>query len=270
MLRLVVGGLTVAVAAGVMPAGPASALTSPDPDRPQVTIATTSWFGLLGERIKITGATRAPAPGARVRLEVHYREKGRRGWKVLATKRLDAQSSYTFTDELGSLRRRKYRVVRVADGLHPAARSFPLEVDVFVWQPMLTDLGNFVHEDATMAGRLYPDSYTTTMGQKNPFGGIPRPGADHSARCIELDTTVGLDDSSPAGSTAVVYGPAGTPTTYTVGAPVHLDVKIETALDVGSSSFAFVDEVDPGEKVVFGTPTVLCNYVIAEQGRSTT
>lgn len=207
---------------------------------------------VVGDTLTIRGKVRPGASGDQVRLQVHY--QGRKKWKTLDTTSLNSRSRYTFRDTVGSTRNRWYRVVKAATKHAAFARSEAVKVRAYSWVSLLSLYPStndpLLAATATMGGVVYPGSLRSTT---NPS--MRRYPTDYD--CLSLEATYGLDDSSPAGSTATITqkdeeGPNGTGT-YVRGQVAHIVTDIH--------SFAFTLEVTTtgGGIGVIGTPRVLCD-----------
>ena len=99
------------------------------------------------------------APGSSVTLQVRY--EGRNSWKTIGHALLSSSSRFKFQDRVGSVRERKYRVVKPAGPNRAAGHSPSLKVTVFGWRD-LTSL-----EPATYAN-LAETTYVDIGGVRYP------------------------------------------------------------------------------------------------------
>jgi hypothetical protein len=212
---------------------------------------------LLDSKVKIKGAVSPAAPGATVTLQVRYED--RKKWKTIDTARLNNASKYKLKDKVGSVRERKYRVVKAAGPNRSAGRSPSLKVTVFGWRNLTslvaaTSAGVAEVENATINGVKYPSSLQSV--------GLPSGSSiDYNINrdCKAFRGTAGLEDTSPNGGTGVVSLLADGFTKYTGGfglaqsAPVYFEVPNVFRLTVSTSTTG-------GGIAAVGTPQVLCSF----------
>ena len=98
----------------------------------KVTASVNKTDPLLDTKVKIKGSVSPAAPGAAVTLQVRYEDRNE--WKTIDTARLNNASKYKFKDKVGSVRERKYRVVKPAGATRSAGRSPAVKVTVFGWR----------------------------------------------------------------------------------------------------------------------------------------
>ena len=100
----------------------------------KVTASVNKTDPLLDTKVKIKGSVSPAAPGASVTLQVRYEDRNE--WKTIDTARLNNASKYKFKDKVGSVRERKYRVVKPAGATRSAGRSPAVKVTVFGWRDL--------------------------------------------------------------------------------------------------------------------------------------
>ena len=216
---------------------------------------------LQGSKVKIKGSVKPAAPGAKVKLQLRYADQKK--WKTVATDTLSGQSKFKFKDKVGSVRTRKYRVLKGAGPNRAAGHSTSLKVTVFGWRD-LTSLNpaassGFSEYDngVKMNGVAYPNSLRTYYPTYPP--GSPN-SIDYNLNraCKSFRGVVGLDDSSQINGTAQVsMSTDGTPRyTGTFGltqsAPVSFDVTKVFRLTVSA--------VLANGNAAVGTPQALCSF----------
>jgi hypothetical protein len=214
----------------------------------------------LGDTIKIKGTVTPRAPRQSVRIQVRYADQKK--WKTLGTARLDSHSNFTYKDKIGSVRERKYRVVKPASDGHRAGTSAKVDVTSYGWRslttvPTATSSGIYKASTVSMNAIAYPDSLLQSI-----YLGSPNPGTvDYNLgrKCVSFRGRVGLSDSSPAAGTAAITllkdGVAAYSGSFglTQSADVTLDVTNAFRLTVSSASTA-------GGLGAVGTPEVLCSF----------
>ena len=200
------------------------------------------------------------APGASVTLQVRY--EGRNSWKTIGHALLSSTSKFKFKDKVGSVRERKYRVVKPAGPNRAAGHSPSLKVTVFGWRDLTSlepatyaNLAETTYVD--IGGVHYPSSLRSYyFGPQSPNVSIEY---NLNRDCKSFRGTAGLDDHSPTASSALVgLATDGTPRwSGTFGlaqsAPVAFDVTHVFRLTVGA--------VNSGGAIgAVGTPQVLCSF----------
>ena len=212
---------------------------------------------LLNSKVKIKGAVSPGAPGAAVTLQVRYQDQKK--WKTIDTARLNNASKYKFKDKVGSVRERKYRVIKAASANRSAGRSPALKVTVFGWRTLTsltpaTTAGVAEVDNATINGVTYPSSLRSV--------GLPSGSSieyNINRDCKAFRGTAGLEDSSPSGGTGVVSLLADGFTKYSGGfglaqaAPVYFEVPNVFRLTVNTTTTG-------GGIAAVGTPEVLCSF----------
>ena len=251
---------TVAAAAlcGTLAATPAGGTTAAGPiltdRRAELTIAIHSEpHVVVGDVVKVKGHLSPRAAGDPARLQVKYR--GTHRWKTLESTTLNRRGRYRFSELIGSPRSRDYRVVRPPAPDRRVRRSHSVTVKPYAWYlastlraPVASD--TVVPTTATMSGVVYPYSLRAAA---NPA----RWEVVSDYTCLLLDATFGLEDSSPAGSSATftfssVAGPASTTVTYFKGQTAHVVTGVQ------SYDFWFDITTTDGGIAVIGNPRLLC------------
>jgi uncharacterized protein YdeI (BOF family) len=87
-----------------------------------------------GDKVKIKGSVKPAAPGAQVSLQVRYEDQ--KAWKTIDHAALRSDGTFKFKDKAGSVRVRKYRVVKPAGSTRGAGHSSSLKVTVFGWRTL--------------------------------------------------------------------------------------------------------------------------------------
>ena len=212
---------------------------------PRITLEVSTATPQLGQRIRLTGRVTGAEPEDRVRVQVKYH--GRHRWKTLGTTRLDRNGYYRFRDEIGSERRRSYRV----QTLDHRGVSTPAKVHVYGWRPVSpAPERGFFGGTVTLAGIQYPGSLrvTSSGANTNIYLGYA---------CTKFDATYGVDDGSPPDSTATftVYNATGGQTVGPLGLqrPVRVEVPVQ-----GSYLSSVVVANTGGATAAIGTPRVYC------------
>ena len=227
----------------------------------QVTMNVNKTEPLQGDKVKIKGTVKPAAQGAKVTLQLRYADQKK--WKTVATDTLSAQGRFTFKDKVGSVRTRKYRVVKGAGAHRAAGHSKSVKVTVFGWRD-LTSLNQAtysgfgeVENGVKMNGVAYPNSLRSYTAY--PPGTPSSIDYNLNRDCKELKGVVGLDDSSAAtGSAQVSLSTDGTVRytgtfSLTQAAPVALDVTNAFRLTVAAT-------LTNGGIAAVGTPQVLCSF----------
>jgi hypothetical protein len=214
---------------------------------------------LLDSKVKIKGSVRPAAPGAQVTLQVKY--ENRKAWKTIDDARLTATGRFKFKDKVGSVRERRYRVVKPASDGHAAGRASTKLVTVFGWR----DLDSLSPAQAVGFGeagevKINAVSYPHSLQSYN----YPPPQATHidynlNRACKAFMGTFGLSDlSAAAGTTAMSLVADGVPRytgsfALTQSQPVSADVTGVFRITVNATN------ADGGLGAV-GTPQVLCSF----------
>jgi hypothetical protein len=195
---LLAAGLTASLAAAAAgPAGATSAHSAPRGGSYQVTAKVNVTEPVLGDLVKIKGAVSPAAAGQKVQLEVLYAD--RKQWKTIGSDTLSATSKFKLTDKVGSVRVRKYRVVKAAGNGRSAGHSGSLKVTVYGWRPLASvpsvNNSGIYGASASINGVAYPNSmWGYNAGSSADF--------NLNRGCKTLDARYGLDDSSASGATA--------------------------------------------------------------------
>ena len=253
--------LSLAGTAALAPAGAAPA-AHPAPHRTPhkagvftVTASVDETAPLVGDKVTIKGKVRPGVPGAQVNLQVKY--DGRKGWKTIGHDRLNGAGKFRFEDKVGSVRERRYRVVKPAGGHRAAGQAKTEKVTVFGWRD-LTSLApattsSMYELDAVINGVAYPRSLRATTAASS--------SVDYNLNrdCTAFRGTAGLDDSSPSTGSAVVAVTADGVQKYSgtfalaQSAPVTIDTTGVFRLTVSAAA-------TNGGLGAVGTPQVLCSF----------
>ena len=215
---------------------------------------------LLNSKVKIKATVSPAAPGAAVTLQVKYED--RKSWKTIDHGRLNGAGKVTFKDKVGSVRERRYRVVKPAGPGRGAGQGTTPKVTVFGWRDLtslepatVTNMSETQFVDIN--GVRYPNSLRSYyFGPQSPTVSIEY---NLNRDCKSFRGTIGLDDHSPTGSSAVLAfatdGTARWSGTFGLAqsAPVAFDVTHVFRLTIGA--------VNSGNAVgAVGTPQVLCSF----------
>jgi hypothetical protein len=227
----------------------------------QVTVKVNKNEPMLGSKVKIKASVSPAAPGAAVTLQVRYEDQKR--WNTIDRGRLTASSKVTFKDKAGSVRERKYRVVKPASGKTRAGHGTTEKVLVFGWRdltslPVATYSNMGEVESLKINGVAYPNSVRSYVGYPPP-GNVGSIEYNLNRSCKAFLGTAGLDDSSPAAATATIQLSADGSQRYsgtfglTQSAPVAFDVTKVFRLSVATTTTG-------GGFGAVGTPEVLCSF----------
>jgi hypothetical protein len=226
----------------------------------QVTAGVNKTETEVGRKVKIKGSVKPAASGAGVTLQVRY--EGQSSWKTIGHALLSRTSKFKFKDKVGSVRDRKYRVLKPAGPNRAAGHSPSLKVTVFGWR----DLTSFEPATATnmsetsfvdINGVRYPNSLRSYyFGSQSPTVSIEY---NLNRDCKSLRGTIGLDDHSPTGSSALLgFATDGTPRW---SGSVGLGQSVPVAFDVTNVFRLTISAVNSGNGIgAVGTPQVLCNF----------
>src|SRR4051794_3636041 len=165
-----------------------------------------------------------------------------------------------FTDEVSTVRQRRYRVVKPAGSGRGAGEGTTPPVTVFGWRdltsiPTVQNAGFSSHSSLSINGTAYPDSLTTW-----PSGGqLSHVDYNLNRDCKRLKATLGVDDrSSVAGTSTLSVRTDGTDRYVgsfglTQAAPVATDLtdffRITLSAVTGNGGLGAI-----------GTPQVLCSF----------
>jgi NPCBM/NEW2 domain-containing protein len=221
----------------------------------QVTAKVDETEPLLDTKVKIKATVSPAAPGSTVTLQVRYEDQKR--WKTIATGRLSNASKYTFKDEVGSVRERKYRVVKTASAGRAAGHSAALKVTVFSWRtldsiPPLPGATIYASGSAAMNATTYAHSLKGTLSPGRVEYNLNRD-------CKQLDAVYGIDDSSQLGASAVLSVLADG--TQTFSGSFSLTQAQHAITDVtGVFRLAITSSQSGGGVPAVGMPQVLCSF----------
>ncbi len=260
MKRTLAAGIVLAALSSATALASADASTS-DPDNQhakagtyRVTATVNKTEPLLNKLVKIKGAVSPAAPGAAVTLQVKY--EGRNEWKTIDTARLNSASKYKFKDKVGSVRERKYRVVKAASANRNAGRSPSVNVTVFGWRTLASvkPLPNysFFEGTATMNGKVYPKSLRGTLASGPIDYNLNRD-------CKQLDAVYGIDDSSQTGASASLAVFADGVQKHSGTYSLTQVQRVVTDLS-GVFRLTINSTVSGGAVPTVGTPRVLCSF----------
>lgn len=226
----------------------------------QVTAKVNKTEPLLNTKVKIKGAVSPAAPGAAVTLQVRYEDRNE--WKTIDSARLNSASKYKFKDKVGSVRMRKYRVVKTAGANRSAGHSPALKVTVFGWRTLTSlspVLAASMYETAqvTVSGTDYPDSIISANN-------VPPPGPNHidynlNRDCKRLDARYGISDASPGTGTASLALLADNVSKYTGTFGLTQSQLIATDV-TGVFRITVNSTVTNGGIAVVASPRVLCSF----------
>ena len=213
---------------------------------------------LLDTKVKIKASVSPAAPGAAVTLQVRYQDQKR--WKTIDHGRLNGQSKVTFKDKVGSVRERRYRVVKPVGDNHGAAQGSTPKVTVFGWRDLtsidpVANIGFSEQDPLNINGVAYPKSLLTAATGTQPAH------VDYNLNhdCKQFSGTFGLDDRSPAAGTAALTlaadgnqrfaGAFGLTQAQKVGADLTDVFRITISATTANGGLAAV-----------GSPQVLCSF----------
>jgi hypothetical protein len=261
--RTIAAGATLAIALSS-----ATALASADAAPTQhasagayrVTATVNRTEPLLNSKVKIRATVRPAAPGAVVTLQVKYED--RESWKTIDRGRLSSAGRVTFKDKVGSVRERRYRVVKPAGLDHGAGQGTAPRVTVFGWRdltsiPPATSSGLIKTDHATINGVSFPNSVESYPVY--PPGTVSTIDYNLNHDCKAFRGTAGLDDSSPTSGSAVVRLATDGTVRYsgsfalTQSAPVAFDLTNVFRVSIGATT-------TNGGVAAVGTPQVLCSF----------
>ena len=215
---------------------------------------------LLNSVVKIRAKVFPAAPGAEVTLQVKYED--RKSWKTIDRGRLSNAGKVIFKDKVGSVRERRYRVVKPADAGHGAGQGTAPRVTVFGWRD-LTSLSpatfNTMSEVDTsnINGVAYPQSLRAYLNYHSPSSALTDYNLNRD--CKAFRGVVGLDDTSPEAATATIRLSTDGIQRYsgsfalTQAAPVTFDVTQVFRLSLSATS-------NGSAVAAVGHPQVLCSF----------
>jgi hypothetical protein len=226
----------------------------------RVTASVSKTEPLLNSNVRIKATVRPAVPGAAVTLQVNY--EGRKGWKTIDRGRLNGAGKVTFQDKVGSVRERRYRVVKPAGSNRGAGQGTTPQVTVFGWRdltsiPPATSDGMGKADNVNLNGVSFPNSVRAYL--------YYLPGAGKTVdynlnrECKLFRGRAGLDDSSPLSGSALLQLATDGMLRYsgsfglTQSAPVTFGVANVFRLTIGSVS-------TNGGVAAVGTPQVLCSF----------
>lgn len=210
---------------------------------------------LVGSTVKVKGAVTPAAPGATVRLQVKY--AGQK-WKTVDRAALSRSSRYKFKDEVKTVRERKYRVVKPADRRHAGGKATTGTVTVYGWRD-LTSITPVLRQNVTDApvtinavpyGSSLRGSGTAATGQ-----------VDYNLNrdCKQLDAVFGIDDASPAASSASLTLTTDGATRHTGSYTLTQGQRVVTDL-TGVFRLTVTTSQTGGGVPAVGDPKVLCSF----------
>ena len=213
---------------------------------------------LLNSFVKIRANVFPAAPGAEVTLQVKYED--RKSWKTIDRGRLSSAGRVTFKDKVGSVRERRYRVVKPADAGHGAGHGAAPRVKVFGWRDLTslspaTSSTFFEESSSTINGVAYPSSLRGHLSY------YPSPMTDYNLNrdCKAFRGVVGLDDNSPAAATATIR--VSTDGTQRYSGSFALTQAAPLAFDITQVFRLSVSATGTGNGVAaVGHPQVLCSF----------
>ena len=210
---------------------------------------------MVGDKVTIKGNVKPAVAGAQVTIQVKY--AGQKRWKTIGHDRLNAAGVFRFKDKVGSVRERRYRVVKPAGGHRAKGQDTTEKVTVFGWRDLTSLTPPTTPSMYEMDTRINGVAYARSLRAMNSASST----IDYNLNrdCLSLRGTAGLDDSSPSNGSAVVTltadGVQKYAGTFALGqsAPVELDVTGVFRLTVGA-------EATDGGLGALGTPQVLCSF----------
>jgi hypothetical protein len=250
--------VVLSVPAALAPAGAAPAGHAPSAKAGAftVTVSVDETEPELGDRVTVKGKVKPAVAGAEVSLQVKY---DGRGWKTIDHDRLNATGTFRFKDKVGSVRERRYRVVKPAGGHRAAGRATSEKVTVFGWRKLISlqPIGGtgFTTGSVDLNGTTFPDSLLTVPTSQTPF----EINYNLNHDCKRLRGTFGLDDRSAADGTATMSLTADGAQKFvgsfalTQSQAVTADITDVFRIRVATVNFR-------GGFGAVGTPEVLCSF----------
>lgn len=253
-MRILLTALVSAILlVGVAPAAQASTSYA-------VTISSTAATLDLGRSFTLKGTVSPNAAGKSVAIQRKYAGGS---WTTITHDTLSSGSQYSKSIKPTRAAVTSYRVVKAAAGSRRTGISATKVVTVYRWR-YLTDLPQVSHDlgaeesnGATIMGRVFPYSVVETNGTSITY--------KLNGLCTKFTAVVGMDDSSPTGSTgfAMVFQ------TYSgvVGSMFSSPVAIgnygiyatnENQLTTAVSMSLNASTSTAGATVVWGSPRVYC------------
>jgi hypothetical protein len=154
---------------------------------------------VYGQKVTITGKVTPASPGENVRLERAARKRG--PWKLVRTKKVAADGTYTVKDQPAAVKTHWYRIVKPASKTRSAGVSAPMRVLVYKWSYLTevsdaVDYDDFYANDTYINGTYYRYSVFNNAGRGDGFIEY-----NLRRRCRALDTVLGLNDNTETGGT---------------------------------------------------------------------
>ncbi len=209
---------------------------------------------VVGDKVKIKGTVRPAAAGSKVTLQVKY--EGRK-WKTIDHAALSAAGKYKFKDKVGSVRERRYRVLKAAGPNRGGGRVTTPKVTAFGWRTLdsLTPVASAGVYEEGMA-RMNAVSYPSSLK-----GSIAPGQIDYNLNrdCKQLDAVYGIDDASPLGSSVSLTVVADGVVKHSGGYTLTQAQRVVT--DVTGVFRLTIGQTQNGNGIAaVGTPKVLCSF----------
>jgi len=224
----------------------------------QVTASVKDDEVLEGESVKIRGTVKPAAPGAQVSLQVRYADQKK--WKTIGHTALRSDGGFRFKDEAGSVRVRKYRVVKAAGPTRAAGHSSPIKVTVFGWRNLDTlDPATSLLLSEGYTGLLNAVSYPRSLATLSTSPSPAHIDYNLNRDCTLLEAVYGLDDRTPTGATASLSVVADGVSKYAGTFSLAQAQKVTTDV-TGVFRLTVNGATTGGGVAVVGTPRVLCSF----------
>jgi hypothetical protein len=240
--------------------------TAPKAAKYEVTATVSSTEPEQGDRIKIRGSVKPGRAGAKVVLQKRYGTTGK--WKKADTDTLNSRGKFKFTEKVGSVRFRQYRVVKPADDRRRAGRSKKLGVTVFGWRD-LTSLAPVAANGTWETGSVTinaTDYKQSIVG--NNTGNTGSIAYNINRACKRFEGRAGLSDTSAITATGDIRLNGDTALLYqnsfglTQSAAVGVDITgvFRITVDWTSSNTEGTPENQSGAVIAVGSPRLLCSF----------
>jgi hypothetical protein len=199
-------------------------------------------------------------------LQKRYGTSGK--WKKADTDTLNGRGRFKFTEKVGSVRFRQYRVVKPAEGNRKAGRSKKLGVTVYGWRT-LTSLSPVAVNGTGETGSV---TINATAYERsivgNSWGNSGSIAYNVNRGCKRFEGRVGLSDSSAvtatgdirlSGDTALLYQNSFG-LTQSAAVALNLTGAFRITVDWTSSNSAGTPENQSGAVIAVGSPRLLCSF----------
>ena len=215
---------------------------------------------LLNKKVKIKGTVSPAAPGAAVTLQVKY--EGRKRVEDHRPRPAQRRQQVKFKDKVGSVRERRYRVVKAAGANRGAGRSPSLKVTVFGWRDLdlaearCANNGFYETGTATINGMVYPNSLRRARSaSRRTYRLQPQPGLQAARRGLRHRRLVPDWRGRPAWRCSPT---ACTKHSGTFG--LTQSQRVVTVDLTGVFRLTISSTVAGGAVAAVGTPQVLCSF----------